>query len=79
MVAAFESEKSFGNLKKGEEGTVSHFSNPQIASKLLAMGILPGSAIQMVRKAPFGGGCYAKVDNLLVALRKNEAETIILK
>jgi len=58
---------------------VSHFRNPQIASKLMAMGIMPGSSIRMIRKAPFGGGCYIKVDNLLIALRESEALSIILK
>ena len=79
MVAAFESDKNLGHLKKGDVGIVSHFLNPNLASKLLAMGVLPGSSIQMVRKAPFGGGCYVKVDNLFIALRKNEARTIILR
>jgi len=45
----------------------------------MAMGIMPGSSIRMIRKAPFGGGCYIKVDNLLIALRESEALSIILK
>lgn len=79
MVATIDSKKYLDRLKQGDKGFVSHFLNPTIASKLLAMGILPGSVIQMIRKAPFGGGCYIKVDNLLIALRKNEASTIVLQ
>lgn len=79
MVATIDSKKYLDRLKQGDKGFVSHFLNPKIASKLLAMGILPGSVIQMIRKAPFGGGCYIKVDNLLIALRKNEAGTIVLQ
>ncbi len=43
------------------------------------MGILPGSRVEVIRFAPFGGGCYVKADNLLIALRKEEATGIILR
>lgn len=79
MVAKLDTENHLAQLKRGGQGLVSHFENPQIASKLMAMGIMPGSNIRMIRKAPFGGGCYIKVDNLLIALRESEALSIILK
>ena len=62
---------------KGE--LVSHFINERVASKLMAMGILPGSSIQLVRKSPLGGGWFVKVDNTYIALRKQEAACIVLK
>ena len=43
------------------------------------MGILPGTLIEVVRAAPFGGGCYIKADNLLIALRKSEACSIVIR
>lgn len=55
------------------------FSNDQVGSKLLAMGVLPGSKIRVVREAPFGGGIVVKVDNNYLALRKQEAACILLK
>jgi len=79
VVATIDTEKHLAQLKRGGQALVSHFRNPQIASKLMAMGIMPGSSIRMIRKAPFGGGCYIKVDNLLIALRESEALSIILK
>jgi ferrous iron transport protein A len=45
----------------------------------MAMGVLPGSQIEYIRKAPFGGGCYVKVDNVMLGLRKAEAASIVLK
>lgn len=57
---------------------VSHFSDNTIGGKLMSMGILPGSSVKILRKAPFGGGCYVKVDNMLIGLRKEEANSIIL-
>lgn len=58
---------------------ISHFTDPQLACKLMSMGVLPGTHIQVVRSAPFGGGCYIKADNLRIALRKEEATRIVLR
>lgn len=77
-MATTNSSKQLAKLKSGAQGLVARISNPALAGKLMAMGILPGTRIQMVRKAPFGGGCYVKADNILVALRKTEACSIIL-
>lgn len=43
------------------------------------MGVLPGSSLQLIRKAPFGGGWYARIDNQVIALRKEELECIVMK
>lgn len=45
----------------------------------MAMGLLPGSRVAIVRRAPFGGGWYVKVDNFYLALRKEEAASIVLQ
>lgn len=45
----------------------------------MSMGVLPGSHVEVVRKAPFGGGCYVKVDNFYLALRREEAASVVLK
>ncbi len=66
-------------VKVGMAGIVAQFTNEQIGSKLLAMGILPGSRLEVVREAPFGGGIVVKVDNNYLALRKQEAACILLK
>jgi len=60
-------------------GIVAGFTNDQMGSKLLAMGVLPGSEITVIREAPFGGGIVVKVDNNYLALRKQEAACILLK
>ena len=66
-------------LKSGKGGFVSHFTNQLIASKLMSMGVLPGSRLEIIRKAPFGGGCYVKADKHYLALRKQEAACIIMR
>ena len=79
MVATVQQEQPLSATPRGKSGKVSHFNDPSIGSKLMAMGVLPGSQVRVVRKSPFGGGCYVKVDNFFLALRKEEADSIVLK
>ena len=71
--------EQLSNLKEGEKGTISHFTNDQMASKLLSMGILPGKCMRLMRRVPFGGGLYIKIDNNNIALRVDEARNIVLE
>jgi len=54
------------------------FTDEQLAGKLLAMGVLPGSKLEFVRRAPFGGACYVKVDDQALALRNEELAAILV-
>ncbi len=49
-----------------------------LASRLTAMGLLPGSLVEMIRSAPFGHTYYIKVDGVRLALRKEEASSILV-
>lgn len=77
--AEWKSEKSLTTATVGSSGLVSHFTNDRVAGKLISMGVLPGTLVKIIRKAPFGGTCYIKADNLLLALRKDEACSIVLR
>lgn len=44
----------------------------------MAMGLLPGVSIILIRKSPFGGAYYIKAKNHYVALRSNEAKSVLL-
>ena len=79
MVAAIKLDRVLSATMPGKSEQVSHFADEQVASKLMAMGILPGSRIELVRKSPLGGGWFVKVDNTYIALRKQEAACIVLK
>lgn len=70
---------SVANLQAGDHGIVAHFTNDQMAGKLMSMGMLPGSNVQVVQKAPFKGGFYLKVDGNCIAIRNTEAENIFLE
>ncbi|MCB0546630.1 MAG: ferrous iron transport protein A [Phaeodactylibacter sp.] len=79
MVATVTSKRQLSAAKPGVEEVVSHYTNDSIGGKLMAMGILPGSRVELVRRAPFGGGWYVRVDNLYIALRMDEASSVVLK
>ena len=59
------------------KNVISHFTNDQVAGKLMSMGVLPGSRIELIRKAPLGGGWYVRVDRQMIALRKEELDCIV--
>jgi len=65
-------------LKPGKSGTIQSFSDNETACKMMSMGILPGSTVKVVRKAPFGGAIYIKADNQQFAIRNKEAACIML-
>lgn len=66
------------NLRAGSKGVVTHFTNDEMAGKLMSMGMLPGSKVEVIRVAPFKGGFYLKVDGNCMAIRTTEAENIFL-
>jgi ferrous iron transport protein A len=51
----------------------------EMAQKLTSMGLLPGSMIEMIRPAPFGGAYFIKVDGKNFALRNEEAASILIE
>lgn len=66
------------HLKVGEKGKIVGFSRQDIAANLMAMGVLPGSELRFIRRAPFGGAYYLAIDHHYLALRKNEFEAIVI-
>ncbi|MEZ4958112.1 MAG: FeoA family protein [Saprospiraceae bacterium] len=65
-------------LKVGNQGKIAYFMDDAIAGKLTTMGVLPGSVVNVIRKAPFKGGIYLKIDGGNIVLRDREAAAIIL-
>lgn len=47
-----------------------------VTRRLLEMGLIPGVAVQVVKKAPFGDPLEIRVRGYSLAMRKSEAETI---
>ncbi len=48
----------------------------ELKSRLYALGIIPGSVLQLLRFAPLGDPMQVKVGGSFVSIRKTEAEII---
>jgi Fe2+ transport system protein FeoA len=63
----------------GQTGTIERFTNKKLASKLMDIGVRPGSRLRIIRKSPFGSSWYVKIDRQCLALRKQELACIMIK
>lgn len=70
---------SLSHLQEGETGIIRTFTNDKMASKLLSMGVLPGKHLRLIRRVPFGGGLYIKVEEANIAVRQSEALNIMVE
>jgi ferrous iron transport protein A len=68
--------KTLLQLKPGEVAIVKHFADLEATCKLLTLGIVPNAKIEVVRKSPFGGAIYVKLENNFVAMRESEAASV---
>ena len=71
--------KSLADLKISEKGIIKSFSDEALSIKLIEMGCLPGSEIQINFTAPFNGPIAIKVAGNHLSLRKEEAQSISLE
>lgn len=67
------------DLKINESARTIAINDSNLACKLTAMGVLPGTRLEMVRQSLFGGAYYIKADGVRLALRKEEAASILLE
>jgi ferrous iron transport protein A len=67
-------------LALGATATVAEINLPPAQRpRLMEMGLLVGSTVQLVRFAPLGDPVEIKVRGYNLTLRKNEAEQILVK
>ena len=67
-------------LAVGASATVTEIKVPaESRSRLMEMGLLVGSAVQLVRFAPLGDPVEIKVRGYHLTLRKHEAEQILVR
>ncbi len=74
-------EVSLSSLIPGERGTVRRILrlNANIRLRLLEMGLIRGSDIEMIRFAPMGDPIEVRVRGYRLSLRKHEAESVIVQ
>jgi ferrous iron transport protein A len=72
--------QSLTSLAVGTKGLVAEIHVPPTAcSRLMEMGLLVGTPIELVRFAPLGDPVEIKVRGYHLTLRKSEAEQILVQ
>lgn len=74
------SERALDKLKPGEKGKVVKVSGGEgISRRLLAMGVIRGTAIEVERVAPLGDPIEVKIKSYHLSFRREEAANIIVE
>lgn len=61
------------DLKPGQRARIAGWSSDNPPARLLEMGMLPGSEIELVRFAPLGDPIDLKIRGFHLSIRKSEA------
>lgn len=65
------------DLSPGASAVVTAISGAsRIAARLMEMGFVPGAAVRVLRKAPFGGPIQYRLHNGSISMRSAEAACI---
>jgi ferrous iron transport protein A len=65
------------DMEPGQSGVVAHFSGQDgDRLRLMEMGLLPGTEVRFVRRAPLGGPLEVEVRGFHLSLRQTEAASI---
>ncbi len=69
-----------GDLSPGQCATISRLPSRAIyRRKLLAMGVLPGTPIEVIRIAPMGDPIEIRIKGFSLSLRKDEASEVLVE
>ena len=75
-----EAAQPLTSLPLGSRATVAEIKVPPAGrSRLMEMGLLVGTEVELVRFAPLGDPVEIKVRGYHLTLRKNEAEQILVR
>lgn len=69
---------TLSSIKPGQQCRVSG-SNGPYPDRLLEMGVLPGTLLEVVRFAPLGDPIAVRVDRSQLAIRRADAEHILVQ
>jgi Fe2+ transport system protein FeoA len=71
---------SLADLRPGQRARVRHVAGAgAIRQRLLDLGVLPDTAVEVARVAPAGGPVWIRLDGYELALRRREACTVAVE
>ena len=69
--------KKLSDLSPGDRGRVTKMGgDPEALRRLMEMGLMRGTTVEVVRRAPLGDPLEVKVRGFMLTLRRSEAEHI---
>jgi len=72
--------KPLSDMKPGERGKISQVgSSGQIHRRLLDMGVIPKTTVEVERIAPMGDPIWIKLKGYHLSLRKEEAASVYVE
>lgn len=69
---------TLNQVQRHQTVTILRIEKSPWSARLTEMGFLPGSMASVIRKSPLGSSLYVKLNSSHIALRKKEAEQIII-
>lgn len=66
------------DLAPGARATVSGYASDDPPSRLLEMGLLPGTSVEMIRRAPLGDPLDLKIRGYHLSIRRREAQQVMV-
>ena len=73
-------DSSLADLELGALGCIERLDLPEPdARRLMELGFLPGSHVQLSRRSPFGDPSVFRIDDAEIALRRETARHILLR
>ena len=70
-------ERALDQLASGERAVIATLDcEPSIARRLMELGLVPGTDVQMIRRAPLGDPLEVAVRGVHLSLRRSEASRI---
>lgn len=80
MTAPKDLRRSIVDLAVGEAGTIAEVGCARpIALRLMEMGLLPGTRVELVRVAPLGDPVELRVRGYSLSIRKAEARLVAVE
>jgi Fe2+ transport system protein FeoA len=77
MGGEMERKVRLSELKPGEEGEVTDYAGgAEVQYRLMELGILPGTRLRFIRRAPMGDPLEVEVRGFHLSLREREAANI---
>ncbi len=73
-------EVTLNTLQPGESGVVEKITalDPKLKLRLLELGVLKGTSVELVRYAPLGDPIEIKIRGYRLSIRKEEANSVLV-